>query len=91
MAKKSVVVQLNNFNRVISFSPETGGSERLLLLEAIREGFKERVGEGDRLTLQVKSEEWDGMYIDFFGETIEDRMKLRLVVEKPEVSLLDSI
>ena len=91
MAKKSVVVQLNNFNRVISFSPETGVSERLLLLEAIREGFKERVGEGDRLTLQVKSEEWDGMYIDFFGETIEDRMKLRLVVEKPEVSLLDSI
>ena len=83
MARKAVVVQLNNFNRVISFepNPETQKTEQQLLLDAIREAYRERIGENDSLTLQVKSEEWDGMLIDFFGENIEDRMKFTLVVE----------
>ena len=86
--RKSVIVQCGRFNRVVSFDVTrgTGKTERELLCDAIRAAYSERIGPHDRLTLQVKSEEWDGMLIDFFGEEIEDRMKMTVVVEKPEVS-----
>jgi len=80
-------VQFGTFNRVVVFECgegrlAAGASERSLLLDAIRVAYKERIGPNDRLTLQLKSEEWDGMLIDFFQEDIQDRMKLTLVVEK---------
>ena len=65
---KSVVVQCGAFNRIVSFSTAApvGRTERELLCEAIRVAYSERIGPNDRLTLQVRSQEWDGMLIDFF-------------------------
>ena len=73
---KSVVVQCGAFNRIVSFSTAApvGRTERELLCEAIRVAYSERIGPNDRLTLQVRSQEWDGMLIDFFGDEIEDKM-----------------
>ena len=85
---KSVVVQCGAFNRIVSFSTAApvGRTERELLCEAIRVAYSERIGPNNRLTLQVRSQEWDGMLIDFFGDEIEDKMKLFMViVEKAEV------
>ena len=87
--KKSVVVQCGTFNRVVGFETsvtDTGRSERELLEEAIRAAYSERISPSDRLTLQIKSDEWDGMLIDFFDDHVQDRMKLTVVVEKVEVS-----
>lgn len=56
--------------------------QRSLLLDAIRVAYKERIGPNDRLTLQLKSEDWDGMLIVFFEVHIQDRMKLTFVVKK---------
>ena len=61
--RKSVIVQCGRFNRVVSFDVTrgTGKTERELLCDAIRAAYSERIGPHDRLTLQVKSEEWDEM------------------------------
>ena len=61
---KSVVVQCGAFNRIVSFSTAApvGRTERELLCEAIRVAYSERIGPNDRLTLQVRSQEWDGMF-----------------------------
>ena len=86
---KSVVVQCGTFNRVVAFETsvtDTGRSERELLEEAIRAAYSERISPSDRLTLQIKSDEWDGMLIDFFDDHVQDRMKLTVVIEKVEVS-----
>ena len=86
--RKSVVVQCGSFNRVVAFEKAATDerTERDVLEQAIRVANTERIGPDDRLTLQVKSEEWGGMLIDFFQDTIQDRIKLTVIVEKAEVS-----
>ena len=85
--RKSVVVQCGSFNRVVAFKDATDEwTERDVLEQAIHVAYGERIGPNDHLTLQVMSEEWDGMLIDFFQDTIQDRMKLTVVVEKAEVN-----
>ena len=93
--RKSVLVQCGNFNRVVTFKCDesrvaVGATERDLLCEAIRVSYSERIGPNDRLTLQAKSEEWDGMLVDFFEDDVQDKMTLMLVVEKPEVRRMTS-
>ena len=53
----------------------------------VRRAFNERIGTEDRLTLQMKHEEWGGIFVDYFSESIVDKSQMKLIVEKPEVSL----
>ena len=80
---KTVVVQLGNFNRVIQFgSGDSGGAtDHDLLLKEVRTAYKERIGPKDSLTLQIRDKEWDGMFVDFFGDDVEDRSIFRIVLE----------
>ena len=86
--RKSVVVQYGSFNRVVYFdkSDNDNRSEREILKEAIRAAYCERISPSDRLTLQVKCNEWGGMLIDYFDEEVQDKMKLTVIVKKIEVS-----
>ena len=52
------------------------------LMRSYHAAYKEKIGPKDGLTLQVRSA---GMLIDVFGEEIEDRMKMTVIVEKKEV------
>lgn len=89
--RKSVVVQCGTFKCLVTFQKDAMDerTERDVLEQAILVAHKERIGTNDLLTLQVKSEEWDGMLIDCFQDTIQDRMKLTVVVEKAEVSSIN--
>ena len=77
---KKVVVQFGSFNRVIHVVSGEN-NEREVLLKQIREVFRERIGTDDRVTLQVKDKEWEGMFIDFFSNEVPDRGVFRVIVE----------
>ena len=85
-ALKRVVVQLGSFNRVIQVGSNEK-NEREALVKRIREIFGERIADDDHVTLQIKDQEWEGMYIDFFENEVPDRAVLKVIVERPEVCL----
>ena len=84
---KTILLQYGSFNRLVEVdcSPEKAAqaSERTLLIQEIRQAFGKRISSEDRITLQLKHVEWDGVFVDYFGE---DKSMMRLVVEKVEVS-----
>ena len=84
---KSVLVQLGDFSRVIQLdsSPCGPATEKELLLVKIRAVYSERIQADDRVTLQRKDDSWGGMFVDFFGNVIEDRSVFKLVVEWVEI------
>ena len=88
---KTILVQYGSFNRLVEVdcSPEktAQASERTLLIQEIRQAFGERISSEDRITLQLKHVEWDGVFVDYFGDEIQDKSMMRLVVEKAEVCL----
>lgn len=84
-AKKTVVVQLGEFNRVIQFEVSTGKTERDVLLAAVRAAYSDRIGPEHRLTFQVKDEGWGGLFVDFFGDEVTDRSVMKVILERAEV------
>ena len=84
---KSVLVQLGEFNRVVQFEhcPDAGGTERDSLVIAVRATFSDRINPHDRLTLQVKDDDWGGVFVDCVGDKIPNRSIMKVVLEKPEV------
>ena len=53
----------------------------------VRAAYGDGINPTDHLTLQIKDHKWQGMFIDFFGDDIEDRSIFRVLVEKSEVRL----
>ena len=88
-AMKKVVVQLGGYNRVVHVDCTNETSEREALLKRVREAFCDRINiaADDCVTLQIKDDEWQGMYIDFFANDVPDRAVLKVIVERPEVCL----
>ena len=66
--KKTVLVQCGEFNRVISFEPSDECTERDAFIVEVRRAFNERIGTEDQLMLQMKHEEWGGIFVDYFSE-----------------------
>ena len=58
-------------------------SDECTELAEVRRAFCERITTGDRLTLQTKHDEGGGGA----SSCIEDKNQMKLIVEKPEVSL----
>ena len=72
MSKKTVLVQFGLFTRKVEFEIplETDKvTEREVLLKEIKVNFKGRICIEDKVTLQVKDEDWGGVFVDFFAET----------------------
>jgi len=98
MPKKSALVQLHSFNRVVDFCLEPAAlvgtdqvteqevsavrTEREALLESIRRVFQEKINPYDKLTLQVKSEEWGGVFVDFFNDAVPDKSVFKVILER---------
>ena len=89
--KKSVLVQFGEFNHVVTFETSDECTERQCFLAEVRRVFSERIGGEDRLTLQTQEDDWGGVFVDCFSDSIKDKSRLKLVVEKSEVSLLKNI
>ena len=85
-ATKKVVVQLGGFNWVVHVACTNETSEREALLKCVREAFCDRIAADDCVTLQIKDDEWQRMYIDFFANDVPDRAVLKVIVEAGGVS-----
>ena len=81
---KEVLVQLGERNRVVKLLTDCSGvqSERDLLLTEVRRTFADQLSSSDSITLQIRDISWGGVFVDFFGETIDNRAVFKLVVEK---------
>lgn len=87
MSKKTVLVQLADFNRVIEFDcPPANGTEREGLLKKVRAAYSERIDADDALTLQIRRQDWNGLFVDFFDDEVPDKGVFKIIVEKAEKS-----
>ena len=84
---KEVLVKLGERNRVVKLPTEYGGvhSERELLLTEIRRTFADLLSPSDSITLQICDTSWGNVFVDFFGETIDNRAVFKLIVEREQV------
>ena len=89
MSNKRVLVQLESFSRVVDFSPEQAMgteqsvvTEREFLLKEIRHVYRERISPSDKLFLQVKDEEWGGVFVDFFSDVVPDKSIFKVILER---------
>ena len=86
--KKTVLVQLDSFNRKITVQCEEGAIEVDLLLTQVRDAYyKERIQPDDVVTLQVKDTDFDGMFVDFLEGEIVDKSVFRVIIEKAQVKI----
>lgn len=83
---KKVLVQLGSYNRVVTVD-DTSRSEREALISSIRVTFSDKIKDSDAIILQMKDEEWGGAFIDYFEDRVPDKSILRVIVEKPQVSI----
>ena len=82
---EEVLVQIGDHNRVVQFSREaSSGTERECLLAAIKTAYEDKIGEGDKITLQLKNEDWGGFFVDFFRDDVEHKSVLRMLIEKAQ-------
>ena len=84
---KEVLVKLGERNRVVKLPIDYGGvhSEREMLLTEIRRTFADLLSPSDLITLQICDTSWGNVFMDFFGETIDNRAVFKLVVEREQV------
>lgn len=63
---------------------KSGTEEVDSLTEAVRCVFQDVIPPSSRVFLQIKSEDWEGAFIDIAGtESIPNHAVIRAVVEKP--------
>ena len=83
--QKTVLVQLEKFNRKICFEVVDGENEIKALEESVRNEFKDTISLHDKLTFQANDEDFDGVFVDFFETTVPDKCVFKLVIEKAKV------
>ena len=88
---KTVVVQLRDLNRLIQLqiTENDEKTEREALLCRIRSKFGTRIDDDDDITLQVQSkiEKFQGIFLDYFDDSIEDGSIVKVVLEKKKVCI----
>lgn len=77
--KKTVLVSLNERNRVVEFS----GSLMSDFVCTVKDAFADVLKKPAHIVLQIKDENWGGVFIDVQSmEAIKDRSILRVIVEE---------
>ena len=70
--KKTVVVQLDRFNRKIELDCSGKENETDALMKKVRTVYSDKIGPNDGVTLQAKDEDFH-MFIDYYSDKIEDK------------------
>ena len=80
---KSVLVCLGERKRGVSFScGKDSEEERAAIIEAVKEAYKDVSKFDGDLVLQIKSELWEGEFLDLAtGEVIPNKAVLRAILE----------
>ena len=82
--EKQVIVSMGDNKRVVSFSntATSAVSDAKALTQAIRASFKDILQPGQEFFLQLKSEEWGGVFLDLLGsEEIANRSVVKAVLK----------
>ena len=73
-----MLVSMGVNTRYVSFSTAESVTDTEALMQAIRTTFKDNLQSGQEFSLQLKSEEWGGEFIDLEGtQEIADRSVVR--------------
>ena len=51
----------------------------------------DKIKDNDAVILQIQDEEWSGAFIDYFEDQVPDKSVLRVIVEKPQVSICTNL
>ena len=79
---------------MLTVNPSADASESEALLALCRHEFRNQLPEDQEaytLTLQVKSEDWGGLFIDFVGQAVVDRAVFKLIAVPRAVSVVDRV
>ena len=81
---KRVLVQVGSNNRVVAIDRTSSDdlTEREALIWSIRIEYGDKIASQDNITLQLKDEDWGGIFFDFFQDSVPDRSIFKAVVEK---------
>ena len=80
-------MKLGERNWVVKLPTDYGSvhSEREVLLTKIRHAFADLLSPSDSITLQICNTSWGNVFVDFFGDTIDNRAVFKQVVEREQV------
>ena len=81
---KRVLLQFGDNSRCAEVpSASSLQSERELLIERIQEVYSDLLPPNCNIFLQLKDEQWGGVFVDYFESTIPDRSIFKIVTAKP--------
>ncbi len=81
---KQVLVNFGEHRRVLKIpvGSSSAESEREALLSRIRNEFGHHIPEGASITLQIKDEDWGGVFVDYLEDCVADKSVFNLVIER---------
>ena len=84
-SQKRVLLQFGDHNRCIDVpsATQSSKSEQELLIERVRDVYSDLLPSNCTIFLQVKDEEWEGVFVDYFEGTVPDKSIFRIVTAKP--------
>ena len=83
-AEKTVLVTVKENRRIVSFSSEPGSTDADVLSKAVKEVFGDVLKLNQDFFIQVKKEQWSGMFIDVLDEDIVDKAIVNVIVKATE-------
>ena len=88
---KTVLVSVGENRRIVSFTSNSSCSDAEVLSKAIKERFADILSSEQQFFIQVKNEEWGGLFLDVLDQQIVDKSIINVLL-KPlahEVSCRD--
>jgi len=90
--EKVVLVMLGDHTRMVKYRVNSScaeDSELQRLTDAIQERFNDVLSRDDKFFIQVKNEDWGGVFIDYDGSSqIDDKSVVRVVCTVSKVSFV---
>ena len=86
---KRVLVQYQEYCRCVVVDPSSADpptAERNILQKEIPNVFSDVLSETstDQIVLQLKDEEWNGMFVDFTQDEVQDKNVYRVFIKVPK-------
>ena len=81
-AKKTILVNFKEHKRVLTYSGD--GDE---LKERVYQVFQDVIPTGTNVFLQIKDQEWDGVYLDLIDQDVPDKSWIRVCLHDDNPSV----
>ena len=87
---KQILVCFGENRRALTLLPSSNTSEREAVLELCRQEFRQQLPadlDSYALTLQMKSEDWGGIYVDYIDPDVVNKSIFQLIAVRHAVSI----